>query len=85
MHLSWNFSISTQTHVYNDYGTQGSITIRCLYLWGIIWTIEHLTDTLAFKDHWSHDLHDFAERGIIFQRFIILFRKGRGIEPRPFR
>ena len=22
-----------------------------------IWTIQHLTVTLTFKDHWPHDLH----------------------------
>ena len=29
---------------------------------GAIWSIRHLTDTLAFKDHRPHDLHDLAER-----------------------
>ena len=29
---------------------------------GAFWTIQHLTDTLAFIDHWQHDLHDLAER-----------------------
>ena len=32
------------------------------YICGTIWTMQHLTFTLTFKDHWPHDLHDFAER-----------------------
>ena len=32
------------------------------YIPGAIWTIQPLTDTLTFKDHWPHDLHDLAER-----------------------
>ena len=32
------------------------------YFPGAIWTIQHLTVTLTFKDHWSRDLHDLAER-----------------------
>ena len=30
--------------------------LQCfVYTPGAIWTIQHLTDTLTFKDHWSHD------------------------------
>ena len=41
-----------------------SIAILCFYPW------VHLADTacntLTFKDHWPHDLHDFAERPFTF-------------------
>ena len=33
------------------------------YIPGAIWTRRHLTETLAFKDHWPHTWsHDLAER-----------------------
>ena len=42
---------------------QGSITIIYLYPWSHLYnTTQHLTDTLTFKDHWPHDLHDLLER-----------------------
>ena len=33
-----------------------------VYIPRAIWTIQHLTETLAFKHHWPHDRHDVAER-----------------------
>ena len=32
------------------------------YIPGASWNIQHLTNTMTFKDHWPHDLHDLAER-----------------------
>ena len=34
------------------------IGVFFVYFLGAIWTRQHLT----FKDHWSRDLHDLAER-----------------------
>ena len=38
------------------------IGVFFVYFLGAIWTRQHLTVTLTFKDHWSRDLHDLAER-----------------------
>ena len=32
------------------------------YIPGAIWTVQHITNIFAFKDHWPHDIHDLAER-----------------------
>ena len=57
--LSLCFMTNTPLHLYFTRTTmpQGNITIFA-YIHGSFMTIQHLTDTLAFKDHWSHDLHD---------------------------
>ena len=47
------------------------------YIPGTIWTTEHLTDTLTFKDRWPYDLHDLAERLTVFVR-ILNFQDVRG-------
>ena len=45
-----------------NYDTSGKHYNSLLYIPEAIWTIQQLTDTLAFKDHWPHDLHDIAEK-----------------------
>ena len=47
-------------YLYNSHDTQGNIIILCLFPWGHL--DKHLTVYLTFKDHWSRDLHDLAER-----------------------
>ena len=63
------FYASSQTHIYLrfHYTTipQGNIRFF-VYIPGVIRTMQHLTDTLAFIDHWQHDLHHFAERSLFF-------------------
>ena len=38
------------------------IGVFFVYFPGAIWSRQYLTVTLTFKDHWSRDLHDVAER-----------------------
>ena len=64
--------------LYKDYDTPGKHCNLCTP--GAIWAIQHLTDTSTFEDHWSHDLHDLAERRLILLRYNLQTR--RGIEPR---
>ena len=56
-------TLFTFTH-YKDYDTQGSIT-NFAYIPGAFWTIQHLTDTFPFEDHWPDDLHVLEERRLI--------------------
>ena len=42
------------------------IGVFFVYFPGAIWTRQHLTVTLRFKDHWSCDVHDLAERLLYF-------------------
>ena len=58
---------------------QGSLAILCLYPWG------HLDDTLAFKDHWSRDLHDSAERPLTFITIYKLLEREGQSNPGPSR
>ena len=51
-----------------------------MYIPGAIWTTQHLTDILAFKDHWSHDLHELAGKRFNFIT-IIIFRRGGESNP----
>ena len=49
--------------LYNNYVqyTREALQLVAYINWDT--TIQHLTDTLAFKDdHWSHNLDDLAER-----------------------
>ena len=50
------------------------------YTPGAFCTIQHLTGTLAFSDHWPHDLHDLAEMPLIFIT-VIIFRRGGESNP----
>ena len=71
--------LKLETHIIIFYTTtttpQGSNAIFA-YTPGAFWTIQHLTDTFAFKDHWSHDLHDLAVRRLISITIIILDELG---------
>ena len=53
------------------------------YIFGAIWAIQHLTVTLTFKDYWSHDLHDLAERRLTFIT-ILIFTPPKGSRSQPF-
>ena len=71
--------ISSQTHIFRSTRIpQGSITIICF----CIWTIKHLTNTLAFKDQWPHDLHDLAERILTFITIYEFFVREGESKPR---
>ena len=48
--------------LYNDYDTPGKHYNSLLIPLGALWTIQHLTVTVTFKDLWQHDLHDLTEK-----------------------
>ena len=57
--------ISSHPHIFTFCSLQGPQYPRealhfFAYIPGDIWTIQHLTVTLTFKDHWPHHLHDLT-------------------------
>ena len=49
-----------------------------VYIPGASWTTQHFTDTLAFKDHWQHHLHDLAGGRLTFITIYKLFSEREG-------